>query len=273
MSTDPAARTDLELDGHAGVLRGTRWSDPTGGDPTYVAVLVHGYGEHVGRYEHVADRLVADGAVVHALDHVGHGRSDGERVLIEDFEPVVADVHRLVERVRTEHPGLPVVLVGHSMGGLIGARHAQLHPADLACVVLSGPVLGSWAPVTELLALEEIPPTPIDPSTLSRDPAVGTAYEADDLVWHGDFKRPTIAALLAAMKTLGAGGRLEVPTLWLHGESDQLVPIEATRAGWEAIRAEDGEERSFPDARHEIFNETNRDEVLDVALEFVHRHL
>jgi alpha-beta hydrolase superfamily lysophospholipase len=136
--------------------------------PAYVALLVHGYGEHIGRYEEVAGVLTRHGAAVYGVDHVGHGRSDGERVLIEDFEDVVTDVHTVAERARAGHPDLPVVMVGHSMGGLIASRYAQRHPGELTALVLSGPVIGDWELPRTLLALEEIPDTPISPSALSR---------------------------------------------------------------------------------------------------------
>lgn len=261
---------DIETQGHAGLLIGSLWSPPAA--PTWVAVIAHGYGEHIGRYQWVADRLTTDGAVVYAHDHLGHGRSDGERVLVEDFEPVVDDLHLLVQRAHEENPGLPLVLIGHSMGGMIAARYTQRHPETLTATVLSGPVLGSWEP-TSLADLDEIPPTPIDITTLSREEDVGIAYEQDELVWHGDFKRPTLRALAATLETIGAGGRLTVPTIWLHGEDDQLVPIEPSREGWAQIGPEGAPARSYPGARHEIFNETNREEVLDDVLGFVHEHV
>jgi alpha-beta hydrolase superfamily lysophospholipase len=86
--------TDLSFEGHAGKIVGRRWADSVH-EPDYVALLVHGYGEHFGRYEHVAARLVDDGAVVYAIDHVGHGRSDGEAALIDNFQEVEEDVHLL----------------------------------------------------------------------------------------------------------------------------------------------------------------------------------
>ncbi|WP_435201350.1 alpha/beta hydrolase [Janibacter sp. GS2] len=261
---------DIETQGHGGLLIGSLWSPP--GNPTWVAVVAHGYGEHIGRYQWVANRLTSDGAVVYAHDHVGHGRSEGERVLVEDFEQVVDDLHLLVQRAREENPDLPLVLIGHSMGGMIAARYAQRHPESLAAVVLSGPVLGSWAP-TRLADLDEIPPMPIDITTLSRVEDVGLAYEQDELVWHGDFKRPTLRALAAALESINAGGRLSVPTIWLHGEDDQLVPIDASREGWARIAPEGAPAKSYPSARHEIFNEVNREEVLDDVLAFVHEHL
>ncbi|GAB2932772.1 alpha/beta hydrolase [Rhodococcus aerolatus] len=262
---------DGTLDGTTGTLRTRTWRGPS---PRWVAVLVHGYGEHVGRYEHVADVLVRAGAVVHGLDHVGHGRSSGERVVVADYEDVVTDVHALVARAREEDPGLPVVLLGHSMGGMIGARYAQRHGEDLAALVLSGPVLGRWAVVDELVDAETIPDEPLDPSTLSRDPAVGRAYEADDLVWHGPFRRTTLRALQAALATIADGPGLgELPTLWVHGEDDQLVPIEDTRAGLDRLRGPATEQVLYPGARHEVLNETNRDEVLGDVLAFVDRVL
>src|SRR5690606_39333908 len=120
--------------------------------------------------------------------HRGHGRSAGERVLIEDFAGVVEDVHRLVTQARSAYRTVPLVLIGHSMGGMIAARYAQTHPGELAGLALSGPVLGRWDTVPHLLSFAEIPDVPIDPATLSRDPAVGEAYAADELVWHGPFK-------------------------------------------------------------------------------------
>ncbi len=239
-------------------------------DPRYVALLCHGYGEHVGRYEYVADRLVAHGAIVHGVDHVGHGKSAGERVLVTDFEMVVEDFHVLDLAARAQNTELPVVLIGHSMGGMIAARYGQVYGDSLAALVLSGPVVGSWAVLPQLLALDEIPDTPIDPATLSRDPAIGEAYAADPLVWHGPFKRPTLEALSATIDVIRAAGRLgAVPTLWVHGEDDQLVPIDASRAGIAQLKGEYLTNRTYPEARHEIFNETNKDEVLDDVTEFI----
>ena len=253
--------------GYDGERVARTWPHP---QPRYVAVLCHGYGEHIGRYEHVADALVRHGAVVHGVDHVGHGRSAGDRVLIDDYERVVDDVHALVEHARREHPGLPMVLIGHSMGGMIAARYAQRHGDGLAALVLSGPVLGRWDAAAQLVAAEEIPDTPIDPATLSRDPAVGEAYAADPLVWHGRFQRPTLQALVACLDRINDGGRLgDLPTLWVHGEDDQLVPIDATREGIERIRGNRFREIVYPGARHEVFNETNADEVLADVTRFV----
>ncbi|MEV2268184.1 alpha/beta hydrolase [Nonomuraea africana] len=242
--------------------------------PRYLAILVHGYGEHLGRYEHVAAALVAHGAAVYGPDHRGHGLSQGERVLIEDFEDVVTDVHAVAERARAEHPGVPVVVIGHSMGGLIATRYAQRYGPSLAALVLSGPVIGRWEAIDLLLTLEEMPDIPIDPATLSRDLTVGAAYAADTLVWHGPFKRPTVEAFAATMEEIAKAGSLgALPTLWIHGADDRLVPLEGSRRGIEAVRGDDLTERIYPGARHEVFNETNKEEVLAEVTAFVDRVL
>jgi alpha-beta hydrolase superfamily lysophospholipase len=256
------------LDGHGGRLAARTWGE--GDAPSHVVLLAHGYGEHVGRYGHVADALVARGAVVYAVDHVGHGRSEGERVLITDFERVVDDLHEVERAARDEHPGLPLVLIGHSMGGLVAARYAQRYGDGLTALVLSGPLVGTWEAVGQLLALEELPDIPLDSATLSRDPEVGKAYDSDALVWHGPFKRPTLEAIHRGMAAVMAGPALgSLPLLWVHGEADPLVPVTGSRGGIEHLRGERYVERIYPDARHEVFNEINADEVLSDVSEFV----
>ena len=258
--------------GRHGELVARTWQGDA--ESTHVVLIAHGYGEHVGRYERPAGALTADGAVVYAVDHVGHGRSEGDRVLVEDFEDVVDDLHLLDGTARREHPGLPVVLLGHSMGGLIAARYAQRYGDTLTALVLSSPLVGSWGAASALLALDEIPDVPLDISTLSRDPAVGETYAADPLVWHGPFKRPTLAAMDRGLAAVADGPDLgSLPLMWIHGEDDQLVPIEGSRAGIEHLRGPDFVERTWPQARHELFNELNADEVIDEVRAFIRDRL
>jgi alpha-beta hydrolase superfamily lysophospholipase len=241
---------------------------------TWLALLAHGYGEHIGRYEHVAAALQAAKAAVVGPDHEGHGRSAGQRAVITDFEDVVDDLHDVAQRTAARYAGLPQVLIGHSMGGLIAVRYAQRYGSELGALVLSGPALGARALVEQLLTLETIPDTPLDPSVLSRDPAVGTAYATDPLVWHGPFQRPMLQAMAAALDAVEAGPSLgDLPTLWVHGEADQLVPLAATRPLIEHLRGTRFEEHIFAEAQHEVFNEINRDEVLRVVIDFVRRAL
>lgn len=261
--------TEWNFEGVNDTIVACAWPAPADG-PAFVAVLVHGYGEHIGRYDHVAASLSSIGGAVYGLDHLGHGKSGGDRVLIASFEDVVEDLHTVVETARAAYPGLPTVLVGHSMGGMIGARYAQLHGDVLDAVVLSGAAIGSFDLINMLLSLDEIPDIPLDPSVLSRDDAVGEAYAADELVWHGPFKRPTLRGFADTIAAIEASGSLgHLPLLWLHGQADQLVPIEGTRQGMAKLRGDTFRERTYPGARHEVFNETNRNEVLTDVNEFI----
>ncbi|HEX8122788.1 MAG TPA: alpha/beta hydrolase [Solirubrobacteraceae bacterium] len=264
-------RTETELAGARGRIVVHEWRAD---DPRFVVLLSHGYGEHAGRYEHVAQRLVAEGAAVYAPDHLGHGKSEGERAHVDDGEDFSNDLHLVAARARGEHPGLPVVLLGHSMGGLIATRYAQKHLGELDALVLSGPAIGGAPQLEMLLTLDPIPEVPIDPGVLSRDPAVGQAYADDPLVYHGPFKRPMLQAMVTAVHAIAEGPGLgSLPTLWIHGEEDQLVPLAATREAIERIRGDRMEEKVYAGARHEVFNETNQDEVVDDVVAFIHRTL
>jgi alpha-beta hydrolase superfamily lysophospholipase len=239
----------------------------------YVAVIAHGYGEHAARYAHVADHLVRHGAAVYAPDHLGHGRSEGERALVERVDDLVDDLAAVVGSARDRHPGLPVVLIGHSMGGIVATRFAQRHAGQLAALVLSGPAIGGSPAIEVLLTMDPIPEVPIDPSALSRDPDVGRRYAEDPLVWHGPFRRATLEAMVAGVRAIGDGPALALPTLWLHGEDDPLVPMAETRAAVERLVGQRLEAVVYPGARHEVFNETNRDEVLAAVTSFIDRAL
>ncbi|WP_225827764.1 alpha/beta hydrolase [Streptomyces naphthomycinicus] len=259
------------LAGTHGALAVREWPHPA---PRLLVVVVHGYGEHAGRYDGIAAVLTGAGAAVYGPDHAGHGRSAGERVLIEDFEDVVTDVHAVADLARSAHPGLPLVLLGHSMGGLIAARYAQRYGDEPSALILSGPVIGAWELPGRLLALDEIPDTPLSPSALSRDPAVGAAYAADPLVWHGPMKRPTLEAFARTLDTVSRSGDVgRLPLLWLHGDDDRVVPLPGSRIGVERLSGGRLTERIFPGARHEVFHETDKARAYAEVIRFLDRVL
>jgi alpha-beta hydrolase superfamily lysophospholipase len=256
----PTTRTTDTLAGSRGTIATVDWPLE---DPRRVVVLAHGYGEHIGRYEHVAQDLLAHGAAVYGLDHLGHGESDGERALVEDFGDLLADLDLVVERARAAHPDVPLVLMGHSMGGLIATRYAQTSGHKLDALVISAPVIGGNPDIEALLTMDPIPEVPIPPEALSRDPEVGRAYAEDPLVYHGPFKRATLEAMFSAVRDVADGQSLgPLPTLWIHGELDGLAPLAGTREAIARLRGETFEEHVYPGAMHEVLNETNKDEVL-----------
>jgi len=242
-------------------------------------VIVHGLGEHIGRYSHVAARLNASGWSVVGYDQRGHGASPGERGRIGGVDDLLVDLAALVDAVRAETGG-PLVLLGHSLGGLVVARFVagaleSPRPAwqrDVDALVLSSPALdiGMTGAKRALLAtLETLTPNlgignGLDASGISRDPAVVAAYRNDPLVH--DRIAPRLIRFLADAGPLvrGLAPRWQVPTLLLYAGSDRLVVPAGSAAFAAAAPAAVVTARPFASLFHEIFNEPEQDEVLDV---------
>ena len=239
-------------------------------DPQALIVIVHGAGEHSGRYRSVAETLVQDGYAVYALDHRGHGRSDGPRALIDRLDRAVADLDRLVSEALAEHPALPVFVLGHSVGGTIAVRYALGHQDRLTGMILSGPLLAieAGAPLRFAgRALSVVAPTlpsiGVDPALVSRDPQVVAAYESDPLVHHGKLPVRTLAELVSAIDQLpDSVAAITVPTLILYGTADRLCPPSGSGMLGQRIGSQDKTVKAYDGLYHEILNEPERDEVL-----------
>ncbi|NIA24208.1 MAG: alpha/beta fold hydrolase [Gammaproteobacteria bacterium] len=237
-----------------------------------IVLIVHGYAEHGGRYEHVADALVGEGAAVYAPDHIGHGLSGGERALISDFEHVVDDLHHVAAMARSEHPGVPLIVVGHSMGGLIGARLAERYPDEVAGVVFMGAVIGDWDWARQALEDPSMMATPSDVAGMSGDPAAQRSYAADPLVYHGLYKRPLLVAEVQALDRFNAElDRLTMPILFMHGTDDPFVPYQTSLDAVLRMPSTDVTIRLFKGDRHELVNERDRAEVIAELCRFVAR--
>jgi alpha-beta hydrolase superfamily lysophospholipase len=238
-----------------------------------VIALAHGLGEHSGRYAKVAQDLVARGYSVHAIDHRGHGRSAGSRANIERFEYVVADVCALAEAAVRRHPGRPVFLLGHSMGGAIALAAAARMQSSLRGLVLSAPALAigdnggpAWQRfVARLLSVcaPNAGVLKLDPRLVSRDPAVVHAYEEDPLVHHRAVPARTAVELLTAMQRFtGVAAQLQLPVLILHGTADRLVPLTPTLPVHAAIAPRLLTFKQYDGLYHEVLNEPERARVL-----------
>jgi alpha-beta hydrolase superfamily lysophospholipase len=242
------------------------------GDPDALVVIAHGAGEHSDRYEHVARRLVSEGYSVYAIDHRGHGRSQGPRALIDRIDNAVADLDKLILLAGSAHSGVPLFLLGHSMGGTIAVSYALRHHRRLSGLILSGPlaaleaapapmrvtarVLSALAPRTPLIA--------VDSSLVSRDPAVVQAYQRDPLVHHGKLPVRTVAELAGAIESFPqAVGAIEVPTLIMYGTSDGLCPTDGSVMLHERIGSTDKTIKPYAGLYHEILNEPEQAQVLD----------
>jgi acylglycerol lipase len=237
-----------------------------------VVVIAHGAGEHSSRYAHVAARLVDEGYAVYALDHRGHGRSGGPRAVIDRMNNAVSDLDQLVALATSEHPGVPVFLLGHSMGGTISVRYAIDHQDRLTGLILSAPLaaLEAASPATRLIARVLSAVTPgmglfaVDPTLVSRDPDVVKAYETDPLVHHGRLPARTIAEIAGAIDSFPTeAGTITVPTLIMYGSGDHLVPPAGSMMLNDRIGATDKTLKTYDGLYHEILNEPERDAVMD----------
>lgn len=266
------SETTTTINGSQGELFVRTWQTDGG---RFAVLLAHGLGEHTGRYRHVAEHLLAHGAAaVSGPDHFAHGESEGPRGDFEDVEVMVDDLHLVADQLRSANPGLPLVLVGHSLGGIIATRFAQKYGAELSALVLSAPVIGGNPGFQALLSMDPMPEVPLDPAALSRDPAVGEAYANDPLVHHGAVTRNTLQAIFTSVDRIAADGTLgELPTLWIHGENDPLAPYDVTAKAFETVGGPHLEQKVYPGAMHEIFNETNKDEVLEDVTDFLDKHV
>jgi acylglycerol lipase len=234
-------------------------------------VLLHGYGEHLGLYDALGRRLAAAGHAVHALDCVGHGRSDGERGRIDSWDDYVSDARTLVRVATDQHPAVPVVLVGHSGGALAAYLLAARHPRLATAAVLSG---GPLLPVDWLeaeLAGESPENGDLDPTTLlSTHPAYVHALMHDPLCVQGGFHHATLRAVRAAWPEVAvtlAAGRPDLPVLVVHGEDDPVVPLPIARKVAAALPQ--ATLRVFPGDLHDVLNEHDRDAVHDELVAFV----
>lgn len=261
---------EFQLDVGNESLYGVTWEIP---EPDYVAVVIHGYGDHIRRYDRLGAFLNGNGGSVLGIDQRGHGRSPGERANIQDFDDTVRVYEKLVASAKAEYPSLPFVLLGHSMGGLVSVRCAQRFANELAAIVVAGPVLSEWEGAEDLLKASVYPDVKIPVTELSRDAAVNEAFHDDPLTWHGQFREDSMRSVIRAQEQLRQDGRVQLPFLWLHGGQDSIVPYGSASIGYQAVAGPDSEEKFYPEAMHELFNEVNTDEVLTDVCDFIQRRV
>jgi len=238
-----------------------------------VVILAHGYGEHARRYDHVAQRFGEAGLATYALDHRGHGRAGGKRVRVRDMSEFVSDYRTLVGIATAENPGAKRIVLGHSMGGGIAFAYGVQHPESYDLMVLSGPAIAAHTGVSKAKAvfgkalgsiLPDLPIESIDADLVSRDPAVVADYKADPLVYRGKIPAGIGKALLLVGETMHrrAPG-ITAPLLVVHGADDQLVSADGSRRLVQCVGSQDVELKVYPQLYHEVFNEPERDRVLD----------
>lgn len=285
--------TTIQYDSAGGVrITAYRW-DPVG-PPRGIVQLTHGMGEHVLRYDELARVLNENGLVVYGQDHRGHGATAGspERhgVLGENgWVELVRDIGRLTDVVRTDHPVLPLVLIGHSMGSFAVQQYLLDNSKRVDAAVLSGtaaidllaPGLNLDEPIDLSAFNAPFAPARTDFDWLSRDEAQVDRYVADPLCGFGldtpSGKSMFAEALRPADPSAAASVRSDLPVYVVVGDADPLgggmALVDPVVARYREAGLRDVTLRAYPGARHEIFNETNRDEVFADLLTWLRRIL
>jgi acylglycerol lipase len=241
-------------------------------EPKAVIMLVHGLGEHSGRYLNIVNHFVPMGFAVYGMDHPGHGRSDGIRKYVDRFEDFIETVKAFFERIQGWQAGKPIFLLGHSMGGLIGAVYLLDHQAGLKGAILSGPsvkkpdsISGIIVFIAKMLGvlMPRFGLVETAPDEVCRDPAVVQAYISDPLVYKGKTTARLAAEVLKALKRISReAGKITLPILILQGGADLIVNPAGAQMLYDSISSADKEISTYGGLYHEIHNEPEHFKVL-----------
>ena len=235
-------------------------------------IFVHGWGDHSGRYQEIGQFLAKAGFAAYGLDFEGHGLSPGKRASIADFQHLVDDLSTFVNLIKDKIGKAPLFLCGYSMGGCVCATYVAFHQHSVAGVVFNASALAvskhissvkkslarllggafPWLPLSNLTA----------GALMSRDPAQIAEYDKDELTYHGKITAGTGRQLLLANERIGAHlDRVIVPFLVLQGTSDTLVDPEGAKAVHALSPSQHKSIHLYPEALHDLFHESNRQQV------------
>lgn len=265
------------------MLHGNCWL-PEGESPKAMICIIHGFGEHIGRYEHVASYFTSQNLGVIGFDLRGHGKSEGKRGVVPDYEAVLTNITEFLALVNDKFKNLPLVLYGHSMGGNLASVYMLKKKPSIvtACIITSpwfklptppskvavfmGKLMGSIIPSFTVK-------TKLEPELLSSDITVGRKYE-DDPLTHGSISSALFTGVTEAGDwALDNANTLEHPMLMMHGMEDEVT---SQRASQEFARKAPKElitYKTWDGLRHELHNELAKEKVLGYELEFIQRHL
>lgn len=239
--------------------------------PKAVLVLVHGLGEHLGRYSNPVREFGKD-HTVYLYDHRGHGRSDGVRTHVDSFDQFIADLREFIEIVAKRHKGMPLFLIGHSMGGQIVIGFAAKYPSiPITGLITSSANVRIALKVNKLKRflgknISKILPklrlnNEIDPQWICRDSEVVSAYKKDPLVSKGLSAKLACEVLAHQAHILELAEKIKIPVLMLHAGDDRICDPRGTVAFYERLATADKTYKIYPGMYHEIFNEVGKEEV------------
>lgn len=238
---------------------------PTG-QPRALVFVVHGAGEHCCRYDDLAQILSGLNFLVFANDHVGHGQSEGERMIVSDFQIFVRDGLQHVDLVRKAFPDLPMFICGHSMGGAISILMANERPAEFSGLILISPLVlpnpesATSFKVFAAKILNHVLPNfslgSIDPNNVTRNKQEVESYASDPLVYHGGMKVSFGVQLLnATARVEKALPHFKLPLILFHGTADKLCDIRGSQLMMDTVPSEDKTLKIYDKGFHALHKE------------------
>ncbi|XP_027556697.1 monoglyceride lipase isoform X2 [Neopelma chrysocephalum] len=234
--------------------------------PRALVFIAHGAGEHCGRYDDLAQKLTGLNLFVFAHDHVGHGQSEGDRMVVSDFHIFIRDSLQHIDLMKKEHPDLPVLILGHSMGGAISILTASERPSEFSGMLLISPLVVASPEVATPIkvfaakvlnfVLPNLSLGSIDPNAISRNKKEMESYTSDPLVYHGGMKVSFVIQLMNAIARIErALPKLTLPILVLHGSSDKLCDIRGSYLLMDTVQSQDKTLKVYEEAYHALHKE------------------
>jgi len=252
-------------------------------EPKAVLLVAHGLAEHSGRYMNLVNHFVPAGYAVYGIDHIGHGKSDGNRVYVERFPDFTKTLKIYFDHIKIWQPEKPIFLIGHSMGGLIGATYLLEYQNELAGAVLSGPGVKLPAHLSQAAILVGkilsilMPKTgiiPLNYDGISQDPNVVDDYIKDPLVYKGRITARLGTEIIKAIQHIAASAaKIQLPIMIAQGSADTIVDPRGAQFLYDLVSSEDKTIHMYDGFYHEIFNEPEHGRVLNDVKLWIEKHL
>jgi acylglycerol lipase len=244
-------------------------------------IISHGFKAHSGLYAWAAEQLTKQGVSVYAIDHRGHGHSGGERYEVRDISEFVADLDQLVDLTRSREPGLPVFLLGHSAGGVMGCVYALEHQEKLAGFICESFALGVYAPGVALAALKALSRVlpharvlDLKNKLFSRDPAVVRGLDLDPLIPQTKYPVGTVAAMVRGTERVKAGfASITLPLLIMHGSEDKVTEPAGSRLLYDHAGATDKTLKIYDAYFHDLLADVGKGRPMDDIVAWLDAHL
>jgi alpha-beta hydrolase superfamily lysophospholipase len=255
---------------------------PRNSPPRAALVNLHGLGDHSGLYPNLGNRMPGAGLALYAYDMRGNGRSPGQRAYLRGWYQYREDLHAFLAQVREWEPGLPVFLLGNSLGGLVVLEYALHHVEGLTGVIAAAPPLGKLGVPPILMGLGRLLSRVLprfslrvgmDLTGLARDPAVVQAVLADPFFHRWGTARLSTEVIAAIERVQSGAASYRVPLLVLHGSADRMVLPDGSRIFFSKVKFPGSELKEYPEAYHGLFADLNADEVMGDLLAWIEARL